>query len=170
MLYLLVKKLLRFHFVSDQDKWTSHIDSSAVVLLLKDVFPPTKLCIPGLPQDLHLSLHVTRLICSNPIKFIALWMSFPIGKLKADEWAIITGNREGRRAARRGRMNITWINLWNSDQKILTSFLGKHMAMLNFWSSNTKGTETWNFMGTRGHVTEATWHGSPVSGALTPHE
>ena len=85
MFYLLGKKLLRFPFVSlcSRQMDIAH-QQFAVVLLLKDVCPPTKLCIPSLPHNLSLSLHVTRLICPNPLKFIALWMGFPIGKLRAD--------------------------------------------------------------------------------------
>lgn len=85
MFYLLGKKLLRFHFVAlcSRQMDITH-QQFCCSPLLKDVCPPTILCIPGLPHNLSLSLHVTRLICPNPLKFIALWMAFPIGKLKAD--------------------------------------------------------------------------------------
>lgn len=122
MFHVLVKKLLRFHFLSEEDKWTFPISRFAAALLRKDVRPPTKLCIPCLSHNLSLSLHVTGLICSNPINFIALWMSFPIGKLKVDGWAITVGNTEVERVGRRGWVNITWSNSLNSNQKILTSF------------------------------------------------
>lgn len=113
MFYVLVKKLFRFYFFFEEDKWIFFISRFVVVFLRKDVYSFIKLCILCLLYNLSLLLYVIGLICFNFINFIVLWMSFFIGKFKVDGWVIIVGNTEVERVGRRGWVSIIWSNLLN---------------------------------------------------------